>query len=62
MTNFKWGRPRFVNDHHLEFGYFGEIGDRSITFSPEFEAAGKGFFTHDREKDTLHYWFYPKRI
>ena len=60
VTNFKWGRPRFVNDHHLEFGYFGEIGDRSITFSPEFETAGKGFFTHDREKDTLHYWFLPQ--
>ena len=60
IPNFKWGRPRFVNEHHLEFGYYGELGSRTINFPPEFETAGQGFFTRDREKDTLHYWFLPQ--
>ena len=57
---FRWGRPRFVNDHHLEFGYFGEVGDRQIYFDSLFIETAKGFFTRDREKDTLHYWFQPQ--
>lgn len=61
ITNFSWGRPRFVNDHHLEFGYFGEVGDRRVQFDSAFTAKGKGFFTQDREKDTLHYWFRPQK-
>jgi len=60
IPNFKWGRPRFVNEHHLEFGYYGELGSRTINFTPEFETTGQGFFTRDREKDTLHYWFLPQ--
>jgi hypothetical protein len=58
-TNFRWGRPRYVNDHHLEFGYFGDVSDKKILFTEAFEQKGKGFFTRDREKDTLHYWFQP---
>ena len=58
-TNFKWGRPNYVNDHHLEFGYFGDVSDKKILFTEAFEHKGKGFFTRDREKDTLHYWFQP---
>lgn len=58
-TNFRWGRPRYVNDHHLEFGYFGDVSDKKILFTEAFKQKGKGFFTRDREKDTLHYWFQP---
>ena len=60
IPNFKWGRPRMVNAHHLEFGYYGSVENRRIQFSTEFEEAGQGFFTRDREKDTLHYWFLPQ--
>lgn len=60
IPNFKWARPRMVNDHHLEFGYYGSVENRRIQFSSEFEEAGQGFFTRDREKDTLHYWFLPQ--
>ena len=60
-TNFKWGRPRYVNDHHLEFGYFGDVTNKKIVFEEAFEQNGKGFFTQDREKDTLHYWFQPQK-
>ena len=58
-VNFRWGRPRYVNDHHLEFSYFGDVSDKKILFREAFEQNGKGFFTRDREKDTLHYWFQP---
>ena len=42
-TNFKWGRPRYVNDHHLEFGYFGDVSDKKILFTEAFKQKGKGF-------------------
>ena len=60
VTDFKWGRPRFVNEHHLEFSYFGDVSDKKIVFTEDFKQNGKGFFTRDREKDTLHYWFQPQ--
>ncbi|MGB2085959.1 MAG: Ig-like domain-containing protein [Flavobacteriaceae bacterium] len=60
MTTFSWGRPRFVNDHHLEFSYYGEIGDRRPIFDSVFKANAQGFFTQDRIKDTIHYWFQPQ--
>ena len=39
----KWGRPRFVNDHHLEFGYFGEMRRSVDYFSPNLKH-GKDFY------------------
>lgn len=59
-ARFRWGRPRFVNDHHLEFGYFGEVGEKQVFFDSLFSEKAEGFFTRDREKDTLHYWFQPQ--
>lgn len=61
VTNFKWARPSYVNDHHLAFGFYGDSRDKKIVFSETFQQNGKGFFTKDREKDTLHYWFLPQR-
>lgn len=61
IPNFRWARPRFVNDHHLEFGYFGNLGDRRIQFDSTFTANANGFFTRDRITDTLHYWFTPQK-
>lgn len=61
VTNFKWGRPRYVNEHHIEFGYFGEVNDKAIVFEDTFAQNAKGFFTQDREKDTLHFWFQPQK-
>lgn len=58
---FRWGRPRVVNDHHLEFGYFGEVGEQQIIFDSLFAETSNGFFTRDRKKDTLHYWFQPQK-
>ncbi|MGB1448760.1 MAG: Ig-like domain-containing protein [Flavobacteriaceae bacterium] len=61
VTNFRWGRPRYVNDHHLEFPFFGEVNEKRVKFTAEFEEKGQGFFTRDREKDSLHYWFLPQK-
>lgn len=61
IPNFRWGRGRFVNDHHLEFAYFGELEGRRIQFDSMFTANANGFFTHDRKTDTLHYWFTPQK-
>jgi hypothetical protein len=61
VTNFKWGRPRYVNEHHLEFAYFGDVTNKDIVFEEAFEQNTKGFFTRDRETDTLHYWFQPQK-
>ncbi len=61
VPNFRWGRPKMINDHHLEFGYFGDVTDKAVIFTEDFEQKGQGFFTRDREKDTLHYWFLPQK-
>ena len=60
-ARFRWGRPRFVNDHHIEFGYYGEVGEQKIIFDSLFTETAAGFFTQDRLKDTLHYWFNPQK-
>jgi phenylpyruvate tautomerase PptA (4-oxalocrotonate tautomerase family) len=36
-----------------------DVSDKKILFTEAFKQKGKGFFTRDREKDTLHYWFQP---
>ena len=59
VPNFKWGQGRFVNDHHLEFSYFGAYEQQQVVFDSAFVEQGQGFFTRDRKKDTLHYWFQP---
>lgn len=60
IPNFRWGSPKIINNHHLEFGFFGEVDENKILFDSVFSKEHPGFFTRDREKDTLHYWFEPK--
>lgn len=61
ITNFKWGRPQFVNDHHIIFGYYGEVENRRMNIISEFKDSLNGFYTQDRNKDTLHFWFNPQK-
>jgi len=61
ITNFQWGRAKIINDHHIEFPYYGELGDKRITIKNKFEEGTKSFFTRDRYKDTLHFWFTPQK-
>ena len=61
IKNFQWGRAKIINDHHIEFPYYGELGDRKVTIKNKFEEGTKSFFTRDREKDTLHFWFTPQK-
>ena len=61
IPNFQWGQARLINDHHLEVSFFGEnTSGRKVILDSTFQAKSNGFFTRDREKDTLHYWFTPQ--
>ena len=61
ITNFQWGRAKIINDHHIEFPYYGELGDKRVRVINKFENGTNSFFTKDREKDTLHFWFTPQK-
>lgn len=61
IPNFKWAQAKLINDHHLEVSYFGEnTTGKKVIIDSAFQAKANGFFTQDREKDTLHYWFTPQ--
>ena len=61
ITNFQWGRAKIINNHHIEFPYYGELGKRRVRILSKFEEGTRSFFTKDREKDTLHFWFTPQK-
>ena len=61
VSNFGWGRAKIINDHHIEFPYYGELGERRVKILNKFEEGTISFFTKDREKDTLHFWFTPQK-
>ena len=61
ITNFQWGRAKIINDHHIEFPYYGELGKRRVRILNKFEDGTRSFFTKDREKATLHFWFTPQK-
>ena len=58
-TNFKWGRPRYVNDHHLEFGYFGDVSDKKILLPKHLNKKGKAFLPAIEKKITDTTGFNP---
>lgn len=59
ITNFQWARPRAVNDHHIEFGYYGRLEERKIELVSAVPEDFEYLLLKDREKDTLHYWHTP---
>lgn len=61
VTHFQWGRPKFINDHHVEIGYYGNLEDHKVRVLTDSTNLLNGFFTRDRVKDTLHYWFTPPK-
>ena len=61
ITNFQWGRAKIINDHHIEFPYYGELADKKVSIKNKFDKGTNSFFTRDREKDTLHFWFTPQK-
>ena len=61
ITNFRWGRAKIINEHHIEFPFYGQLGDKRVKIKTKFENGTNSFFTKDREKDTLHFWFTPQK-
>ena len=57
--NFKAAVPSLVAANRIIFGYEGDASDMEINILSDTPEDYKYSITHDREKDTLHYWFTP---
>jgi len=56
-TQFFWDPPKYVNDHHIIFGYYGVPEDNPIELITPVPSGFKTFITQERGKDSLNFWF-----
>jgi len=57
ITDFAWGTPKSINDHHVKFPYYGDLINTEITLLSETTNDFKFLITRDRTRDTLNFWF-----
>ena len=56
-SKFFWDRPKYINDHHIIFGYYGIPEKDPIELITPVPDGFETFITQEREKDTLNFWF-----
>ena len=54
---FFWDRPKYKNDHHIIFGYYGIPEKNPIKLITPVPKGFKTLITKEREKDSLNFWF-----
>ncbi|MDG2372001.1 MAG: Ig-like domain-containing protein [Flavobacteriaceae bacterium] len=57
QPKFFWDRPKYVNDHHIVFGYYGTPEKNPIELITPVPEGFETFITKVREKDSLNFWF-----
>jgi len=56
-SKFFWDRPKYVNDHHIIFGYYGVPEKNPIELITPVPDGFKTLITQERGKDSLNFWF-----
>tara|TARA_B110000444_G_scaffold151768_2_gene142022 strand:+ start:32152 stop:33762 length:1611 start_codon:yes stop_codon:yes gene_type:complete len=54
---FFWDRPKYINDHHIVFGYYGVPMDNPVELITPVPVDFETFITKERDKDSLNFWF-----
>ncbi|MDG2492532.1 MAG: Ig-like domain-containing protein [Flavobacteriaceae bacterium] len=57
IPNFGWSRPQYFNNHHIIFGYFGDVTGETIELVGEVDEDFKYLITKHTESDTLDFWY-----
>jgi len=57
IPNFDWSRPNYINDHHIVFGYYGDVTGKEIELVSEMPEDFKYLITKHTQKDSLDFWF-----
>lgn len=57
IPNFGWSRPQYINNHHIIFGYFGDVTGETIDLVSEVDEDFKYLITKHTESDTLDFWY-----
>ena len=57
ITNFGWGIPKYINDHHVEFPYYGDYINDEITLKNIVDEDFRFLINKHRTKDTLNFWY-----
>ena len=54
---FFWDLPKYINDHHIIFGYYGIPEEDPIKLITPVPEGFESFITQERGKDSLNFWF-----
>ena len=57
IPNFGWSWPQYINNHHIIFGYFGDVTGETIDLVSEVDEDFKYLITKHTESDTLDFWY-----
>ena len=57
QSHFFWDLPKYINDHHIIFGYYGVPEENPIELITPVPDGFESFTTKERGKDTLNFWF-----
>ena len=57
ITNFGWGIPKYINDHHIEFPYYGDYINDEIILLNETNEDFRFLINAHRTKDTINFWY-----